>query len=293
MKKFLIIILLPFLITLLVLLIARGGNFAVLNPQGPIALQERNLMLIAALLSIIVIVPVFTMLFFFSIRYKEGNHKAKYTPNWGNNTKLEIIWWAIPCIIIAILAVITWKSSHSLDPYKPLSSAKKPLTIQVVALDWKWLFIYPTEHIATVNFVEFPATTPIVFDITSDAPMNSFWIPQLSGQIYAMPGMSTQLHLLATNPGNFQGSSANISGKGFAGMTFQVKAVSQQTFDQWVQTIKKSPQQLTQNAYNALAKPSENNPVSFYQAPDSTLYTFILMKYLKPTSSSYLSAPSK
>lgn len=293
MKKFLIITLLPFLITLLVLLIARGGNFAILNPQGPIALQERNLMLIATLLSIIVIVPVFAMLFFFSIKYREGNHKATYTPNWGNNTKLEIIWWTIPCVIIAILAVITWKSSHTLDPYRPLSSAKKPLTIQVVALDWKWLFIYPTEHIATVNMIELPVATPIVFDITSDAPMNSFWIPQLSGQIYAMPGMSTQLHLLATNPGEFTGVSANISGKGFAGMTFTVKAVSQQAFDQWVKTVQKSPRQLTQDEYNILAKPSENNPVTFFRAPDNTLYTDILMKYLKPTSSTYLSSPSK
>lgn len=293
MKKFLIITLLPFLITLLVLLIARGGSFAILNPQGPIALQERNLMLIATLLSIIVIVPVFAMLFFFSIKYREGNHKATYTPNWGNNTKLEIIWWTIPCVIIAILAVITWKSSHTLDPYRPLSSAKKPLTIQVVALDWKWLFIYPTEHIATVNMIELPVATPIVFDITSDAPMNSFWIPQLSGQIYAMPGMSTQLHLLATNPGEFTGVSANISGKGFAGMTFTVKAVSQQAFDQWVKTVQKSPRQLTQDEYDILAKPSENNPITSFRAPDNTLYTDILMKYLKPTSSTYLSSPSK
>ena len=178
--------------------------------------------------------------------------------------------------------MITWDSSHALDPYRPLSSNVKPLTIQVVALDWKWLFIYPKQDIATVNYVQFPANTPITFDVTSDAPMNSFWIPQLGGQIYAMPGMATELHLEASQNGSFDGSSANISGKGFSGMTFTAKATSSADFNAWVKTVQQAPQNLDAAAYVALAKPSENVPRAYYANADLTLYNQIIMQYMMP-----------
>src|SRR5580700_9838221 len=169
-------------------------NIPVLEPKGPVGLQERNLLFFGAALSLVVVIPVFTMLFFITWKYREGNTKAKYSPDFDHSRIAETIWWLIPAVLITILSVVGWNSSHTLDPYRPLSSKTPQMTIQVVALDWKWLFIYPQQHIATVNMVQFPKNTPINFEITSDSVMNSFWIPQLGGQIYSMPGMSTQLH---------------------------------------------------------------------------------------------------
>ncbi len=157
----------------------------------------------------------------------EIQRQKSMTPIGDHNVGIELVWWAIPFAIVIALSGITWTSSHDLDPYKPIISATPPITIEVVALDWKWLFIYPQQGIATVNMVEFPAQTPINFVITADAPMNSLWIPQLAGQIYAMPGMSTQLHLESFSVGTYDGSSANLSGAGFSGMKFKAHAVSQ------------------------------------------------------------------
>jgi cytochrome o ubiquinol oxidase subunit 2 len=178
--------------------------------------------------------------------------------------------------------VVTWNSSHNLDPYKPLASNVKPLTIQVVALQWKWLFIYPEQGIATVNFAQIPEDVPINFEITSDAPMNSFWIPQLGGQIYAMPGMSTKLHLMAEEPGDYRGSSANISGEGYWAMRFTTRASSQEKFDDWVAEVKTSKQWLDAAEYKQLAKPSEDEPQIFYSAFDDDLYDTVVMKYMSP-----------
>jgi len=186
--------------------------------------------------------------------------------------------------IILILAVLTWNSSHDLDPFKPIVSDKPPITIQVVALQWKWLFIYPQQNIASVNIIQFPNQTPINFEVTADAPMNSFWIPQLGGQIYAMPGMSTQLHLMADTEGTYRGSSANISGKGFAGMNFSAKSTSQADFDQWVALVHQTRNNLSLAKYNNLAKPSQNNPLSYYSSSQSGLYDRVVMKYMMPAS---------
>jgi cytochrome o ubiquinol oxidase subunit II len=260
-----------------------GTNIAVLNPEGPVALQERNLIMFAALLSLLVVVPVFTLTAVFAWRYREGNTKATYSPELDHSRVAETIWWLIPSALILILSVVAWNSSHQLDPFKPLASTTPPLTVQVVALNWKWLFIYPQQHIATVNFVQFPAQTPVNFEVTADAPMNSFWIPQLGGQIYAMPGMSTQLHLMASQNGSFRGSSANISGQGFSGMNFTAKSSSQADFDQWVQSAQQSPTNLSQDMYTALAKPSENNAAAYYTVDNSGLYDTIINKYMPPT----------
>lgn len=258
----------------------RDANFALLNSKGSIAHQERQLIVFASLLSLIVVVPVFTLLFGIIWRYRDGNKKAVYTPDWDGSKMLETIWWLVPSVLIIILSVVTWNSSHKLDPYKPLASSVKPLKVQVVALDWKWLFIYPEQNIASVNFLEVPTNRPIDFEITADAPMNSLWIPQLGGQIYAMPGMSTELHLEADTAGDYKGYSANISGKGFAGMNFTTRAAEQGDFDQWVESARRSPLALSQDAYNKLAKPSQNNKPVTYSAIQAGLYDTIVMKYM-------------
>ena len=260
-----------------------GHNVAVLNPAGTVAHQERSLMATAALLGMLVIVPVYILTIFIVWKYREHNSRAKkYSPLWDHSRTLEAVWWAIPLLIITILSVITWRSSYALDPFRPIASNVKPLTVQVVALDWKWLFIYPAEHVASVNEVQLPVNTPIEFQITSDSVMNSFWIPQLGGQIYAMTGMSTQLHLMAGQPGSYEGSSANISGSGFAGMTFTAKAESPADFKRWVSASQHSGQSLTLSTYKQLAKPSKNNGVTYYAAPPGGLYDYVIMKYMEP-----------
>jgi cytochrome o ubiquinol oxidase subunit 2 len=187
-------------------------------------------------------------------------------------------------MIVAVLGVIAWQSSNALDPYKPLQSNMPTITIDVVALDWKWLFIYPQQGIASVNLVEFPENTPIHFYLTADAPMNSFWVPQLAGQIMVMPGMTTQLNLAASRTGDFNGFSGNISGEGFAGMAFTARSVSQTEFDQWVAAVQASSTPLTEDSYAALAAPSEYNPVTYY-APVEDVFDATIMKYMTPGTS--------
>jgi len=257
-------------------------NIPVLEPKGPVGLQERNLILFALGLSLVVVIPVFSMLFLIAWKYRETNTKAKYSPDFDHSVIAESIWWLIPAVLIGILSVVAWNSSHTLDPYRPLQSKNPQMTIQVVALDWKWLFIYPEQNIATVNMVQFPKNTPVDFEITSDSVMNSFWIPQLGGQIYSMPGMSTQLHLMASQYGSFNGLSANISGAGFAGMEFTAKSTSDQSFNSWTHKVQDSQHKLTMTAYNTLLKPSEYNQVAYYSSPQTNLYDTIIDKYAGP-----------
>ncbi|NDC21944.1 ubiquinol oxidase subunit II [bacterium] len=259
-------------------------NLAVLNPKGVIAFEERKLLFITILLSALVVVPVFCLTIFISWKYRESNKKAKYSPHWDHDPKLEFAWWAIPVVIISILAVLTWQYSHSLDPFKPLQSNKQPLHVQVIALQWRWLFIYPDQHVAAVNTMPIQINRPINLHITSDAPMNSIWIPQLAGQIYAMSGMSTKLHLDARHPGVYKGVSANISGKGFAGMTFSVPATNNKEFNDWMKKAKKSNNVLTYEKYNELAKPSTNRQVILYSDVDNDLYNKVIMKYMQPSN---------
>ena len=261
----------------------RNSNFAVLNPAGSIGQSERHIMYLALLLSLFVIIPVFGLTLFIVLRYRETNHKSKYTPDWDHSRLLESIWWGIPAAIILVLSIITWNSSHQLDPARAINSSNKTLKIQVVAMQWKWLFIYPQQHIASVNFLQIPTDTPVQFEITSDAPMNSFWIPQLGGQIYAMPGMSTHLNLMATSPGNYRGLSANISGEGFSGMTFKVRATSSHEFSAWVVSTQQLNNKFTQTEYDLLAQPSKNNKYAFYTDNDTALYDRVVMKYMTPS----------
>ena len=245
----------------------------ILFPDGRIAREERNLLFIIQGIMLLVVIPVYILTFIFSWRYRARKNNDNYDPDLVDNVVAEYIWWGLPLVLTAVVSVLTWTKTHELDPYKPIESPNKPVTIQVVALQWKWLFIYPEEKIATVNFFQIPEKTPIHFEITADAPMNSFWIPLLGGQIYAMPAMKTELHLIADRSGDFRGSSANLSGEGFAGMHFIARASSEEDYHKWIEATKASEKVLHLSEYNELAAPSSNNPVELYQLGDDSFST--------------------
>ncbi|MBS0621060.1 MAG: ubiquinol oxidase subunit II [Verrucomicrobia bacterium] len=272
------ILLLVGLLVLSVYLLMQS-DMIVLNPKGMIAQKERDLFVLTSILMCIVVIPVFILGLFIAWKYRESNKKAKYSPNWDYNFWLEVLWWGVSTVVVFVIGIFTWIGCHELDPFVPLAHENKPVRIQVVALQWKWLFIYPEYDIATVNFIQFPEKTPINFEITSDAPMNSFWIPDLGSQIYAMPGMLTKVHLIADEQGSFKGLSANLSGTGFAGMIFTAKASTDAEFDQWIQTTRHSDQVLTREEYMQLLKPSSNDPEALYVLEDKGLFDWVVMKY--------------
>ncbi len=269
-----------------------GCNMEVLSPKGDVGMQEKSLILIALGLMLVVVIPVIVMTLVFAWRYRASNTKATYAPKWSHSTAIEAVVWAIPCVIIAILGTITWRTSHTLDPYKPLESKVKPITIQVVSLDWKWLFIYPDYGIASVNEIAFPTDVPVHFEITSDSVMNAFFIPQLGSQIYAMAGMDTQLNLIANEPGTYAGLSTNYSGAGFSDMHFNAIATSQQGFSDWINKAKASSVNLDVQAYHTLAQPSEKQPVAYYAAVKPGLFNNIIQQYMGDMSMSRIGTQS-
>jgi cytochrome aa3-600 menaquinol oxidase subunit II len=242
------------------------SNYIVLDPKGPVAHQELQLIIISAILCAVVIIPVLGIFVYIMVRYRDkpGNN-APYKPEWADSKLLEVIWWGIPVVIVAILGVYTAKTTLNLT--KPPVKDVKPIQVQVTSLDWKWMFTYPGKKIATVNYAEIPAGVPVQFVLTSDAPMNSFWIPSLGGQEYTMPGMSMGLWLQADKTGEYFGSGANFTGKGFAHMQFRVKSVSQAEFDKWAEGVKKNSPALTNDGYKKLAKPSTEKELSFSSYP--------------------------
>ena len=260
----------------------------VLNPKGIVAKDEKDLLILALLLMLIVVLPVLVAVLLITYRYRASNKSAKYDPNFTHSKKLELIWWGVPIVIIAILAVITWKTSHDLDPYKPITSTngKKTVTIEAVSLNWRWLFIYPDQNMATINFVEFPVNTPVHFLVTSDAPMNSLVIDQLAGQIYAMDGMQTQLYMVADQTGNYQGKSISFSGNGFPGMHFLTKVVSDAEFSKWVSTNQTSKNILTWQTYQTLVPDSTDTSVHYFTLGDQNLFDEIIEKYMGPSQAS-------
>ncbi len=270
--------------------VLRNYTFQVFEPKGLIATEERGLIIHAVLLMLIVVIPVFILAFTIAWRYRAGNTKATYTPDWENSPMEELIWWAIPFEIILVLGALTWSSTHDLDPYKPLTATSTSMVVQVVALDWKWLFIYPELGIATVNEVDFPAGVPVEFQITADAPMNSFWIPQLGGQIYAMTGMVTMLHLVADEPGVFNGYSANYSGEGFADMKFAAKARTPDDFAAWVVEVRRTQHALDADAYAQLRQPGTST-VQIYTPASKDLYNSVVMKFMSPEKMSESEMP--
>ncbi|ANI13382.1 ubiquinol oxidase subunit II [Pseudomonas citronellolis] len=264
---------------LLPLLSLGGCNMVLFDPKGQIGVDEKSLIITCTLLMLLVVVPVIVMTLAFAWKYRASNTKATYMPDWAHSTRIEVVVWLVPCIIIAILGWLTWESTHKLDPYRPLDSDVKPITIQAVSLDWKWLFIYPEQGIATVNEIAFPKDTPVNFQITSDTVMNSFFIPQLGSQIYSMTGMLTKLHLIANEEGVFDGISANYSGSGFSGMKFKAIATSEQGFQDWVAKVKTAQAGLTEEGFPELAKPSENVPATYFSSVTPDLFQHILTKH--------------
>ena len=263
-------------------LLLSGCNMALLDPKGAIGMEQKSLIMTATWLMLIVVVPVIIMTFLFAWKYRASNKNATYSPNWSHSNKIEFVVWTIPCIIILILGTLTWKSTQALDPRNPLPSENKPLVIEAISLDWKWLFIYPEQGIATVNEIAFPANVPVQFKVTSGSVMNSFFIPQLGSQIYAMAGMQNQVHLIANEEGVYKGMSANYSGKGFSGMKFTATATSADKFDEWVMKVKQSAKGLQMADYEQLAKPTENNAVEYFSSVKSDLYQDIINKYMDP-----------
>lgn len=257
-------------------------EIAVLDPKGMIGEKEKDLIITASLLMLIVVIPVLILTLAFAWKYRAENKKAKHTPDWEHNYIAEYCWWGVPVVIIVILAIITWRSSHELNPFTPIENGKKPLVIQAIALEWKWLFLYPEQGIATINFIQFPEKTPIKFEITADAPMNSFWIPQLGGQIYAMPAMRSELYLIANETGSYRGCSANISGDGFAGMRFMANSSTLEEFNNWVKSVKGSSLHLNMSQYQGLLTPTSYNPVAYYVLDQGDLFEQVLMKYMMP-----------
>jgi cytochrome o ubiquinol oxidase subunit II len=252
---------------------------AVLDPKGPIALAERDLLRDAFYVMMLVIVPVIVLTVFFAWRYRASNTQAVYTPKWAESAKLDAVFWLIPALIVIAVGVLLWRSTHKLDPYREIASSTPPLDVQVVAQDWKWLFIYPEQGIATVNQLAIPNGRPVSLRITSDTVMNSFYVPQLAGQIYAMAGMQTRLQLLADQPGKFVGRNSMYSGGGFSDQHFEVVSLAPADFDAWVAKAKQAPGKLDAAAYAALAAKSRSNPIAYYSAVEPKLFDSIIMKY--------------
>lgn len=267
-----------------------GCNFVVMNPAGDIAVQQRDLVVISTVLMLLIIVPVIALIVFFAWKYRQSNTDAKYEPDWDHSTHLELVIWSMPLLIIICLGAVTWSSTHLLDPYRRLdriapgnaATLNEPLQVEVVALDWKWLFFYPEYGIATVNELAAPVDRPVRFKITASSVMNSFYIPALAGQIYAMPGMETKLHAVINKAGVYDGFSANYSGAGFSGMRFKFHGVDQAGFDAWIAKAKASSETLSREAYLELEKPSENVPVRLYKEVAPDLYKAILNMCAQP-----------
>lgn len=283
MIKIMLSVLVPVLalaaILLLMAFAAQGASVPVLDTKGTIANSQRDTLYIAVAVMLLVIVPVFVLLLFISIRYRESNKTARYMPEWASSNKLEAIWWGVPVIIVTVLSVVIWHTSHSLDPYRPIESSQKPIQVQVISLQWKWLFIYPEYNVAAINMLVIPVNKPVEFTLTSDAPMNSFWIPQLGGQIYTMSGMSTKLHLQADESGRYEGYSANLSGKGHAAMNFKTYSYEETEFNKWKASASKSNESLDHTTYEQLRLPSLNNKVVTYRLDHPSLYDSVVERY--------------
>lgn len=256
----------------------------VLDPKGSVGMAEKSLISTATMAMLIVVVPVIVMILVFAWRYRASNRNATYAPRWAHSTAIETVVWTVPTLIILFLGILTWNTTHELDPYRPIESAVKPIKVEVVALDWKWLFIYPELGVASVNQLAFPVGTPVDFKITSDSVMNSFFIPQLGSQVYAMSGMQTQLHLIANSEGTYAGRSSAFSGPGFSDMDFNTVVTSRGEFDAWVAHAKASPKALDVAAYDVLQQPSRKNAVTLYSNVAPGLFDGIVYQYMRDAS---------
>lgn len=260
-------------------LLTAGCRFPILDPSGPIAAREKQLILISTALMLLVVVPVIVMALLFAYLYRASNKRPHSMPDWARSNAIEAVVWIVPLLIVVALGSLAWTTTHALDPYRALEHDGETLEIDVVALDWKWLFVYPEQNIASVNEVVFPVDTPVHFNITSDTVMNSFFIPGLAGQIYAMAGMRTELSLIASEPGTFGGMSANYSGAGFSGMRFKALATSPDEFEAWTRKVAASGRPLDEAAYERLAREKANAPVIHYAPGNPNLLQSLIDKY--------------
>lgn len=268
-----------------------GCSSEVLAPSGDVAAKTRDVFGITTALILLIVLPVMVTIVIFAVRYRSSgkNSKTDYDPEFHHSVQLELLIWTAPLVIIVWLGALTWVSTHKLDPYRPLDTETKgvtadakPLVVQVVSMDWKWLFFYPEYGIATVNDLAAPLNRPIRFDLTSTEVMNAFYVPTLAGMIYTMPSMQTQLHAVINEPGDYKGFATHYSGAGFSGMNFPFHGLSQEDFDAWVQKSQTSGNILDRDAYKDLLKPSENVPAAFYKLGDEALYHDILNRCIEP-----------
>jgi cytochrome o ubiquinol oxidase subunit II len=269
-------------LALLIGLLLQGNNVALFNPKGAIAKAQLDLMLLSFGIMMVIAVPTLFLIYYFAWKYRESNTKAIHAPNTRHGKFFNATIWLVPAVFAIVLGVIMWSATHKLEPQKEIAADTKPLTIQVIAQRWKWLFIYPEQGIATVNYLQLPANTPVTFELTADeAPMSSFWIPNLGGMLYAMTGHVNRLNLIAETPGEYPGSTGEINGAGFAGMKFTARVGSPNDFEEWVRSVKQHTTVLNSTEYENLVKPSENNPPASYAAIEGSLYDTVVMKYQK------------
>jgi cytochrome o ubiquinol oxidase subunit II len=254
-----------------------GCSSAVLDPHGPIGRQEKLILIDSTVIMLAIVIPVIIATLAFAWWYRAGNPKARRLPQWDYSGRIEFIVWAIPALVILFLGGIAWLSSHDLDPPKAIESSVTPLDIDVVSLDWKWLFIYPDGGVASVNKLVLPVGTPLRFHMTSASVMNSFFIPQLGSQVYTMAGMATKLNLMVDDPGVYRGLSAQFSGEGFSDMTFDVTALSRQDFEQWLDSARTGGGVLDAATYETLTHPSPKDPQHTYGTVTGGLFEAILM----------------
>ena len=266
-------------------LILGGCDWVVMDPSGDVARQQAQLIWIATWLMLIVIVPVFILTALFAWKYRASNRDAEYDPDWHHSTTLEIVIWTIPLMIIIVLSGITFVATHRLDPYAPISridedrpvpASAETLVIEAVSLDWKWLFLYPQYGVAAVNELAAPVDRPIRFKITSGSVMNSFYVPALAGQIYAMSGMETRLHAVINEAGVYDGFSANYSGHGFSHMYFKFHGLDDAGFDDWIGQLRAGGNALDESRYLGLETPTVDHPVTYYATVEEGLYHAIL-----------------
>jgi cytochrome o ubiquinol oxidase subunit 2 len=253
-----------------------AGCSGVLDPHGPVGAAEKLILLDSLAIMLAIIVPVMLATFGFAWWFRASNAHATYRPSWAFSGTLELIVWAIPALVITFLGGIAWFGSHALDPYKALASGAKPVEIEVVSLDWKWLFIYPDEGIAAVNQLVVPVGAPVHFRLTSSGVMNSFFVPQLGSQIYTMAGMTSQLNLQADEAGEYPGLSAQFSGDGFSGMRFNMRAAPADAYAKWIADAKAAGPALDKAAFADLARPSQDAPPSVYKVLDPGLFDWIV-----------------
>lgn len=269
-----------FALTLIVATMLRGADVALLNSKGLISGEQRRLLIFVTLILLQIGIPSLIIFYFVAWKYRESNTKATYNPRPRHGKYFVFSLWAIPSFFALMIGLLLIPATYKLEPQKAINSDKETLRIQVVALRWKWLFIYPDQKIATVNYVQIPVDTPVRFELTADeAPMSSFWIPHLGGQLYAMTGHVNSLNLLAEQTGDYPGSSAEINGIGFSGMRFTTRVSTEAEFDKWLAEVRESKEVLHAAKYESLLAPSQRDVPVLFSSVDSAIVEGMIAKY--------------